>query len=56
MQEALTEQNKLKKQTENTEREFYLQKNKLMSAYAEEKKMLIEVCYKKIFKYLFSVF
>lgn len=44
MQEALTEQNKLKKQAENAEREFHLQKNELASSHAEEKKMFIEVC------------
>lgn len=44
MQEALTEQNKLKKQAENAEREFYSQKNEIASAHAEEKKMLVEVC------------
>lgn len=43
MQEALIEQNKLQKQTENAKREFYSQKNELVSAHAEEKKILIEV-------------
>ncbi|XP_071563815.1 uncharacterized protein [Temnothorax nylanderi] len=42
MQEALMEQNKLKKQAESVEREFHSQKNELTRAYAEEKKMLIE--------------
>lgn len=50
MQEALTEQNKLKKQAENAECEFHSQKNKLASAHAEEKKMLIEVIHKNINK------
>jgi len=43
MQETLTEQNILQKQAENVKREFYSQKNELVSAHAEEKKMLIEV-------------
>ncbi|XP_050457511.1 uncharacterized protein LOC126854623 [Cataglyphis hispanica] len=42
MQDVLTEQNKLQKQVENTEREFHLQKSNLTSAYAEEKKKLVE--------------
>ncbi|CAL1689478.1 unnamed protein product [Lasius platythorax] len=42
MQNVLTEQNKLQKQVENTEREFHLQKSKLASAHAEEKKILVE--------------
>ncbi|XP_077270503.1 uncharacterized protein LOC143901802 isoform X2 [Temnothorax americanus] len=42
MQEALMEQNKLKKQAESVERELHSQKNELTRAYAEEKKMLIE--------------
>ncbi|KAL6426274.1 hypothetical protein ACFW04_009059 [Cataglyphis niger] len=43
MQDVLTEQNKLQKQVENAEREFHLQKSNLTSAYAEEKKKLVEV-------------
>lgn len=54
MQEALMEQNKLKKQTENAEREFHSQKNKLTSAYTEEKKMLIEVRYKQFLNIFLS--
>ncbi|XP_025160423.1 WEB family protein At5g16730, chloroplastic-like [Harpegnathos saltator] len=41
-QAALTEQSKLRKQLENANNEFYMQKNTLISAYAEEKKKLIE--------------
>lgn len=41
-QDVLTEQNKLQKQIENTEREFHSQKSKLASAHAEEKKKLVE--------------
>ncbi|XP_036150376.1 probable DNA double-strand break repair Rad50 ATPase, partial [Monomorium pharaonis] len=42
MQEALIEQNKLRKQAENAEREFHAQKNEIVNAHAEEKKMLVE--------------
>ncbi|CAL1689467.1 unnamed protein product [Lasius platythorax] len=42
MQNVLTEQNKLHKQVEDTEREFHLQRSKLASAHAEEKKILVE--------------
>ncbi|XP_011869249.1 PREDICTED: myosin-4-like, partial [Vollenhovia emeryi] len=42
VEEALTEQNKLKKQMENAEREFHSQKNELANAHAEEKKLLIQ--------------
>ncbi|XP_029164512.1 abnormal long morphology protein 1-like [Nylanderia fulva] len=42
MQDVLTEQNKLQKQVENTERELHLQKSKLTNAHAEEKINLVK--------------
>ncbi|XP_011645970.1 putative leucine-rich repeat-containing protein DDB_G0290503 [Pogonomyrmex barbatus] len=42
LQEALMEQNKLRKQVENAEREFLSQKNELANAHIQEKKMLVE--------------
>lgn len=43
MQETLTEQNKLQKQAEKAKREFFSQKNELVSAHAKEKNLIVEV-------------
>ncbi|RLU17407.1 hypothetical protein DMN91_009642 [Ooceraea biroi] len=43
MRETLTEQTKLRKQLEDTEREFCSQKNATANAHAGEKKILVEV-------------
>jgi len=63
MQKALMEQNKLENQIDNSRREFYSQKNNLISAHTEEKEILIKVLkqYFRIFPfsflfYLFLIF
>jgi len=43
IQTMFTEQNKLQKKVEDTEREFCFQKNTIVNAHAEEVKILVEV-------------
>jgi len=45
----MAEQNKLRKQLENSEYELQLQKNELANAHAEEKLTLVKVCCLGIF-------